>query len=457
MRTRPDDVLINGYLETLNLRTAMARWVYRSVLRDFQPFMRTDSPDQAVSRTVVEAWLREKSKSWPEHMIVRRAQTLGSFLDWAVNREIISTNPLADLRQAYDQRSTAPIVRALLSPAPTAALEALRPLPRFASHLGSQLREYVSLMQTLGYRYKSHEYHFLRFDRFLQTRPHADAQPVTALIREWARLACTPYEEHQRLKMGRVMARALGRTDPSVVLPTIDRQLIRDAQRQQRRPYVYSTEEINRLLAAARAFPSPQTPLRPLTLHTMLILAYCAGLRLRELVHLTVADIHFEEGSIEVRDSKFFKSRRLPLPASVMGSLAHYLKVRRQVGAPCDPTTKFFWREQGRCGYTPAGAQRLLTQVIRRAQLKPSSGRVGPRLHDLRATFAVHRLTHWYREGRDIQSQLPYLSTFLGHKDIQGTLVYLTMTEELLQHASQRFHDYGALALTSSIGGKPCP
>jgi site-specific recombinase XerD len=188
----------------------------------------------------------------------------------------------------------------------------------------------------------------------------------------------------------------------------------------------------------------------------MLILAYCAGLRLGEIVRLVVGDIDLPEGTIEIRGSKFFKSRRLPLSASVMTALRTYLDARSCAGAPCHPHAPLFWHKRGRGGYSQAVVWILLTRVLREAGLKPAAGREGPHIHSLRHCFAVHRLTAWYRDGIDPQPLLPYLATFLGHKEIRHTLVYLTITEELLQKAGDRFHSLGAKALQIPKGGNSC-
>lgn len=95
----------------------------------------------------------------------------------------------------------------------------------------------------------------------------------------------------------------------------------------------------------------------------------------------------------------------------------------------------------------------MLTAVLRRAELKPKPGRVGPRIHDLRHAFVVNRMLAWYREGINPQPHLLYLATYLGHRDINSTLVYLTITQELLQRASERFRAHGAQVLRASSEG----
>lgn len=180
----------------------------------------------------------------------------------------------------------------------------------------------------------------------------------------------------------------------------------------------------------------------------MLVLAYCAGLRRGELARLDLGDIDLQSGTITVRQTKFFKTRILPLPASVMAELRAYIKARRRAGASQDPCSGLFWHEQGRTRrYTPEMITWLLTNVIRHAGLKPLQGRTGPRVHDLRHSMVVNRILEWYKAGINPQDRLPFLATYLGHRDINSTLVYITVTQDLLHHASERFRTVGAPCL----------
>ena len=185
----------------------------------------------------------------------------------------------------------------------------------------------------------------------------------------------------------------------------------------------------------------------------MLVLAYCAGLRIGEIVRLNIGDFDVREGSIDVQDTKFFKSRRLPLSASVAGALEAYLRERQQAGAPTSLDAPLFWHPHLSGRYSHSRGGQLLVRVLRRAELKPAAGRTGPRIHDLRHAFVVNRMLAWYREGINPQSRLPYLATYLGHKDINSTLVYLTITQELLQQASERFRVRGTAVLHASREG----
>jgi integrase/recombinase XerD len=348
-----------------------------------------------------------------------------------------------------------PIVRALLSDDRDAALAALRHSPKFGSFLGPLMRQHVEMMCSMGYRFRTQAQRFEGFDRFLQTRPDLTDQPLPVLVREWA--AASPTLEHRWLghQLGRDLTKAWRRLDPNVEGTALDRDLRRQVEQQRRRPYIYTPEEVRRVLDTARSIPSPRSPLRPLTAYTMLVLAYCAGLRVGEVIRLDLRDVHFDERVIEIRNTKFFKSRRLPLSVSALGALREYVDARVRAGAPQNSTAPLFWRQNRHGGgrYARITVQTFLVNVLRRTGLKPPRGTRGPRIHDFRHAFVCHRMLEWYRDGVEPQSRLPYLATYLGHKDINSTLVYLTVTQELLQHAGERFRSYAYKAIQATAGG----
>jgi integrase len=298
------------------------------------------------------------------------------------------------------------------------------------------MREHVNRMRTLGFRY-GHEYPLRHFDRFLQRRAGAAKEPLSTLVHEYSARAPSAAGKLQCIAVGRLVAAALNRSGVATPMPKADRLLNQLALREKRRPYIYTEDEIRRVLGAALELPSPLAPFRPKAVYTMLVLAYCAGLRLAEIVGLTLRDVDLREGAIEIRDTKFFKSRRLPLSATALEALRSYLEVRGKLGASDLPDAPLFWHARGPYHYFTAAA--LMALVIRRAGLKKQRGRVGPRVHDFRHAFVVHRMTQWYREGINPENRLPYLATYLGHRNIHSTLVYLTVTQELLRHASDRF------------------
>jgi integrase/recombinase XerD len=141
-------------------------------------------------------------------------------------------------------------------------------------------------------------------------------------------------------------------------------------------------------------------------------------------VHLTVGDVDIPAGLLSVRNTKFFKSRQVPLHPSAMRALEEYLVARRRAGGPTNHKASLFWHEARQDGYSRAAVAGLLVRALRAAGLKPVRAKVGPRVHDLRHAFVVHRLLKWYEEGIDPEPLLPHLATYLGHKSIHSTIIH---------------------------------
>lgn len=202
-------------------------------------------------------------------------------------------------------------------------------------------------------------------------------------------------------------------------------------------PYVYSQHELIRLLRAAKRF-NRSSCLPPGTLHLMLLVLYGTGLRIRELVDLERDDVNLKECLLKVRQSKFGKTRLVPFGQQLYQPLFDYDRQRpaSRDGAP------FFVTCLGD-RVKPDTLQHNYRILCERTGVRRTDGASEqPRIHDLRHTFAVHRLTSWYQQGADVQTLLPLLSVYLGHVHIRATQVYLSMTAELLDEAGKRFERY---------------
>lgn len=440
---------VGRFLSHQHFRHPETGRIYGHILRTFQSSV-IECSTGALSVSSLQEWLREKRRVWPLHMVCHRARLVERFLEWSQANGVIATNAFAELHRHYGPRTT-PIVRALVSDDAEAALRKLRPAPRFGSSLGKMMAEHVLLMRSLGYRYDDNERMLLRFDRFLQSHTELAGNALNQLIEAWVQSDPSPNRLWEAKRVGQLMSKAMRRLDPAAAVVPMSLEMCQPVRRELRRPYVYSDEQIQLLLKAALAFPSPKAPLRPLTLYTMVLLAYCAGLRVGEIVRLTLGDLNLQDGTIEIRETKFFKHRRLPLATGVIAALKNYLVAREQAGGPTNSDSGLFWNQKfGRHSY--GGVRILLVKVLRRAGVKPATGRIGPRIHDLRHTMVGHRMREWYREGINPQSKLPHLATYLGHKDIASTLVYLNITPELLHVASERFRK-NAAAILQQTGG----
>ncbi|MGK2952397.1 MAG: tyrosine-type recombinase/integrase [Thiobacillus sp.] len=387
--------------------------------------------------------------------LTHRTRIVDRFLDHLVGLEVIVSNPIAVLRSEYSVKQSRPIWQALASSEPDQALAALRRPKPFGSVLGGLMRDHVALMRGRGYRYTTQAAWFLRFDRFLQAHPELAGEPVAVMLEHWAAARSTRHHAAECEKLKRALAKALRHLDPSIPARRPDPRPQQEVARQYRKPHIYSPDDVRRMLEIARSYPSPRAPLRPLSLYTMLLLAYCAGLRRSELARLDLGDVDLQNGTITIRETKFFKTRILPLPDTVMAELHAYMDARRRAGAPQDPQSGLFWHDQGNGRYTSATIAWLLVDILRRAELKPGRGRTGPRLHDLRHSMVVNRILEWYRSGINPQDRLPFLATYLGHRDINSTLVYITVTQDLLQEASERFRLVGAPCLNLMQEARP--
>jgi site-specific recombinase XerD len=219
-------------------------------------------------------------------------------------------------------------------------------------------------------------------------------------------------------------------------------------------PYIFSEADVARSIAVAGGLaPHKASPLRREVARVSLVILYTAGLRRGELVRLTLGDYEETDQVLHVRQSKFYKSRLVPLSADAAKELHRFLAARRQFGAPCDADAPLLVHNHGARfrAYTGAGLGQLLRGVIREAGIRTSRGRP-PRVHDLRFSFAVHALLRWYRAGVDVQTRLPALATYLGHVSVVSTQYYLIFMAATAEAASERFHNHSIGWLSPVVG-----
>ncbi len=206
--------------------------------------------------------------------------------------------------------------------------------------------------------------------------------------------------------------------------------------------YIYTEDELRRLLNGIAACLNPPRKLEPHTLRAILLLLYGAGLRVGEAVALTIADVDLPGAAITVRNTKFHKTRMVPLGSQLNQVIAQYATHREAAGHSKESSAPFFVLRRS-AGVSVSIIECAFRRLCRYAGVHRDDGaRYQPRLHDMRHSFAVHRLTSWYQQGADVQKLLPQLATYLGHVSIAATQVYLTITPELLHQASVRFEQY---------------
>ena len=207
-------------------------------------------------------------------------------------------------------------------------------------------------------------------------------------------------------------------------------------------PYVYTKCEIRRLIRAIETRRSKRSKLDNDSFRTLLLLLYASGMRVSEALQLTIQDVDLNNSLITVSDTKFYKSRLLPLGTQITEVLNNYRQIRILQPMP-NAMESAFLSDQDGAALTYDTVRHAFSKLLRQAGIE-GAGRVrrNPCLHSFRHAAAVHRLTSWYQQGEDVQRLLPVLSTYLGHSDLTGTQVYLSMTPELLQEASDIYDRY---------------
>ena len=305
------------------------------------------------------------------------------------------------------------------------------------SCLAPKIRSFISLRQLSGTDYQSQAQILGYFDRFLVEQKISEPR-VTLKITESYQHTLShlrPRVQSNRFCVVRQLCEYLSRTDPLGHVPEPLRRITSQAAHQ---PYIYSEAEVRALLAAASGL-GPPSALRPLTYRTLLGLLYSTGMRIGETLALNLNDFYSVEGRLYIAQGKFHKARWVPLSTCTCRALHRYVQRRLQMTPRSLDSPLLLNQRYRRLHYCTVNHtfHRLLGQCAI-AQNK----RTGPRLHDLRPTFAVHRLLAWYRDGHDVNARLPWLATYMGHVDIGSTPVYLHPTAELLEQVGTRFRSH---------------
>lgn len=298
--------------------------------------------------------------------------------------------------------------------------------------------DYLTVRRALGFKLADHGWMLEDFASYLE---QAGASTVTTeLALGWAtRTQGTESWRAARLSVVRGFARYLATIDPATEIPPTGLLIHR---KRYAVPYLYSDDEIARLLAAAAAL---RPPLRAVTYHTLIGLLTVAGMRIGEALRLDRDDVDLQAGVLTIRLTKFGKSRQLPLHPSTTAALTSYERQRDEL-CPKPNAPSFFLSTRAN-RLEKSGAQHTFGVLRGRAGLERPRGSPQPRLHDLRHTFAVRTLLDWHRAGVEVQTRLPWLSTYMGHIEPSSTYWYLTAAPELLALAARR--------LESTLGELP--
>ena len=297
---------------------------------------------------------------------------------------------------------------------------------------------YVGHKRSLGMRFHTEEFILKAFAKSLGDPMITDMEtaPVLAFINGVGPVTDTWVKKYHVLSGFYRFALARSMVVYSPLPPSIPRRGVPAFV-----PYIYSQLELKRLLDAIPGTCGQRVPVDGYVLRALILLLYGAGLRIGESLHLTVGDVDLEQACLLIRETKFYKTRFVPLGTDLTKVLTEY-SGKRNASHSVEAQASFFCQRDGQ----PV-SQSIARSAFRRMRtaagvVRDGGARNQPRIHDLRHSAAAHRLIAWYRNGVDLHDLLPKLATYLGHVDLSATQRYLTMTPELLHEASMRFEHY---------------
>ncbi len=297
--------------------------------------------------------------------------------------------------------------------------------------LTESLDDYLRLRRNLGYQLADAARLLPRFVAWMDVNEQPTVTIASTIA--WvetvsAELGSTVWP--RRMTAVRGFARYLSGIDSATEVPPIG---LFPSHRRWRTPFIYSADNITALMDHAQHDLDSRLPAA--TYSTLIGLLSVTGLRIGEAIRLDRSDVDLAAGVLLVRESKFMKTRKVPVHSSTVAALRAYA-AQRDTHLPAPSTTSFFVTVTGKRLLYPV-VQTVFHRLCSEAGIGVGAAR-GPRLHDLRHTFAVTTLVNWYRSGADVHARLPYLSTYLGHRDPRFTYWYLSAAPELLALAAER-------------------
>lgn len=312
--------------------------------------------------------------------------------------------------------------------------------------LHARAEQYVAERHGLGFNEGTVAYSLRGFVRHIEVVGHRGSLTIEVMT-EWARRdshgSNDPHTWARRLKHLRSFARWLRQFEPLTEIP--DHTIFGRIDERQA-PHIYSDPEIVDLLAAAGRL-GPATAPRGIVFETLFGLVASCGLRIGETLSLRNADVDLRQGMLLIRKAKFGKSRQVPMHASTVEALRRYRLTLDRAGEPADPEAAFFIGTRGQWHGLPLGdrqVHRVFVGLREQLGWRNRGNHHAPRIHDLRHTFVVRRITQWQTQGVDVDQAMLALSTYVGHAEVGNTYWYLSAAPELLAVAGDRFAAFAA-------------
>lgn len=312
----------------------------------------------------------------------------------------------------------------------------MKKAPDFASIFAERLKEYVTFMINTGRKFGVETTILRAFDRYVSENniTAITEAAVMEFVYSVSGLGNEQYDKRHRIVRkfsDYINLREKGETIRPLPKSRNTGRLI---------PYVYTNDELVLLLEEAKKL-NPIPALRPHTFYTLIGLLASTGIRVSEAINLDISDVDFANGVLKIRNTKFKKSRLVPVHPTTLEVLKEYDRLRRELSPDQKDNAFFISKFKVRLFYGNVSSTFL--QLVRNIGIRNEEGK-GARIHDLRHTFAIRRVATWYDMGLDIHQMLPLLSTYMGHTHFEDTTYYLSAGAELLAKGAARFVKGGA-------------
>ncbi len=323
-----------------------------------------------------------------------------------------------------------------------------------SSFLAKSIEDYIRLKRSLGRDYRGESHTLYVFDSFLALHYPYAKNLTPKMFDNWCstlhHLSSTVCR--RRMYIVHNLCVFHSRSHPQTFVPDV---LNFPKNHQSVVPYIFSELEIAQLITAAQHLlphKSRNFPLRSATLGLAILLLYTTGIRRGELLRLCLADFNQQEMTLQIRETKFHKSRIVPISSTVAIELRKYLHLRSIGNFPMEQKSPLIWNGKVNTNpqsYSGSGFITNFSALCKALRIFKEDGRT-PRIHDVRHSFACRVLQHWYEQGENVQAKLPLLSTYMGHISIVSTHYYLQFIEEISSEVSMRFYKSFGQPLTSS-------
>lgn len=307
----------------------------------------------------------------------------------------------------------------------------------FKSSLANKIKKFIALRQLSGTDYHSQAKLLYYFDKFLvksKFKDHYLTKNIIHCYMDSIGHLCTRGQAN-RFSVVKQLCRYLSQFNSRCYIPDNIRKVHLSSTRP---PYIFTKKQIQNILAMAAKL-TPQNSLRPHTFHTLFGLLYTTGLRISEAFSLNIQDVNLNSKLLHIRKGKFRKERWVALSPSTATVLKLYMERCLQIQSISPDRPLFISLRRNRL--THSTVYNAFIPILKQSGISKKK-QSGPRIHDFRHSFAVHRLLEWYRDGKDINARLPALATYMGHVNIASTQIYIQAIPELLQETHQRSLNY---------------